>query len=307
MKRINVTLSDFRAIVAIAETGTFRAAAEALGLSASALSRQVTALERRQGTRLFDRDTRNVAPTASGLAFLRAAERAIGATEDGMRDFEDFLAARNGRLTIAGLPSVTAGLLPAVLRRFAARHPDVDLRIMDGLSDGVLEAVEGGVADLGFAAGTVSTRRRLDFQPLMNDPFVAVGTPDGPLAEDRRYDWAEIAAMPFIAMAKGTSVRELVDGACLRIGVELSPRFEASHLATAGALVAADLGVTALPTLTLPVLNMTVLVRREIEGFGAMRRVGLVKRSGRTLPPAAAAFIGLMRSGWTGSHAGPVP
>lgn len=294
--RINVALADYRAVAAIAELGSFRAAAEALGLSASALSRQITALEERHGVRLFDRDTRNVRPTGAGLAFARIAERALGVVEDGMHEFDAYLAARTGYLTIAGLPSVTAGLLPGLLTLFTARHPGVDLRIRDALSEGVLEAVESGMADLGFTAGTPSARRRLDFQPLMNDPFVAVGTPDGPLAEERAYDWAEIAAMPFIAMAEGTSVRELIDGACARIAVKLSPRFEVAHLSTAGAFVAAGLGITALPTLTLPVLDMKVLVRRPIEGFGATRRIGLVRRAGRTPSPAANAFLSIVKA-----------
>ena len=296
MNRINCSLADFHAVAAIVELGSFRAAAERLNLSASALSRQITVLEKRLDARLFDRDTRNVVPTASGRVLARVAERTINTADDGMREFEAHASARNGRLTIAGLPSVTAGLLPGLLRRFASLHPDVDLRIMDGLSHSVLDAVESGRADLGFAAGTVSVRRRLDFQPLMDDPFVAVGTPDGPLAEDRPYKWSEIAGMPFIAMAEGTSVRELIDGASLRIGASLSPRFEVAHLATAGSLVAAGLGVTALPTLTLPVLNMNALVRRPITGFGATRRIGLVRRSGRTLSPPAMAFMSIVRS-----------
>ncbi len=293
----NIALTDFRAVTALDEAGSFRAAATALGISPSALSRQITGLEARLGTRLFDRDTRNVAVTVSGRIFAGIARRVLNTAEDGMAEFEAHVSARRGRLTIAGLPSVTQGLLPGLLQTFTAAHPEVDLRIIDALSGGVIEAVESGVADLGFTAGTLSTRSRLDFQPIMNNEFVAVGHPGGPLSQMRPYAWSEIVAMPFIAMAEGTSVRELIDAACLRIGASLSPRFEVAHLATAGALVAAGLGVTALPTLTLPVTNTGDLVRREIADFGAKRRIGLVRRGGRTLSPAAAAFIQIVRSG----------
>jgi DNA-binding transcriptional LysR family regulator len=97
-------------------------------------------------------------------------------------------------------------------------------------------------------------------------------------------------------MAPGTSVRELLDGACARIGQQLEPRFEVSHLATAGALVAQGLGVTALPRLTLPVVGSRDLLIRPIADFGASRRIGLVWRSGRTLSPPARAFLQLVRS-----------
>ncbi|WP_205965419.1 LysR family transcriptional regulator [Pseudooceanicola onchidii] len=285
------TLADFRLVQTLLTLGSFRAAADELAMSPSALSRQLAALEARLGTRFFDRDTRNVAPTASGIAFGRLAERMLNTAEDVMAEFDAHMSASHGRLTIAGLPSVTAGLLPGLLASFADEHPDIDLRIIDALSGSVIEAIETGRADIGFTAGTISARLRLAFQPLMDDHFVAVGAPGGPLAEDRPYGLAELVRMPVIAMEAGTSVRELLDGACLRIGSPLSPRFEVAHLATAGALVAGGLGVSMLPTLTLPVLPMDRLVQRPIPDFGAKRRIGLVRQSGRSLSPAAVAFL----------------
>lgn len=295
MNRNTPSLTDFRITLTLIEEGSFRAAAEILGLSASALSRQVAALEGRLGTRLFDRDTRNVTPTASGHAFGRLAERMINTADDVMTEFDAHLSASNGRLTIAGLPSVTAGLLPGLLASFSERHPDIDLRIVDALSGSVVEAIETGRADIGFTAGTVSARMRLTFHPLLDDPFVAVGASEGPLAEERTYKMAELLAMPFIAMEADTSVRELLDGACQRAGIMVQPRFEVAHLATAGALVAEGLGISILPTLTLPVLPMARLVQRPIQDFGAKRRIGLVHQPGRSLSPAATAFLGHIR------------
>jgi DNA-binding transcriptional LysR family regulator len=106
---------------------------------------------------------------------------------------------------------------------------------------------------------------------------------------------AELVEMPLIAMERGTSVRELFDGACQRIDKVVSPRFEVAHLATAGALVAVNLGIILLPTLTLPVLPMERLVRRGISDFGARRRIGLVHQPGRSLSPTASAFLAHVR------------
>lgn len=295
MKRNDPELDDYRAVLLVLRCGSFRAAADALGVSPSALSRQVAALERVVGARLFDRHTRRVAVTPQGRAFARVAERTLNTAEAGVEEFEAFVTLRRGRLTIAGLPSVSAGLLPPLLERFTAEHPEVDLTIFDALSEGVLNAVEMGRADIGFAAGTPTARTRLSFHALLDDEFVALGTPGGPLAEDRAYAWEELMAMSFVAMAVGTSVRELVDAACARVGRALEPRFEVSHIATAGAFVAQGLGVTALPGLTLPMLRVDPLVRRPLTDFGAVRRIGLVWRSGHTLSPAAQAFLELVR------------
>lgn len=295
MNRTNLDLSDYKAVMTLAFAASYRAASDELGLSPSAMSRQISSIEERLGVRLFDRDTRNVIPTETGRTLARIAERVLNTALDGAAEFDAHLSARNGHLTIAGLPSVTAGLLPGLLKSFAKEHPDIDLRIMDALSGTVLEAVESGAADIGFTAGTISARSRLAFHPLIDDAFVAVGAPGGPLAENRPYSWEEVSAMPFIAMAKGTSVRELLDGACLRIGKQLTPRFDVAHLATAGALVAEGLGITALPSLTLPVLRTESLILRDIPDFGARRRIGLVRRSGRSLSPAAEAFFNHVR------------
>ncbi|MEC7258187.1 MAG: LysR family transcriptional regulator [Pseudomonadota bacterium] len=295
MKHNTPDLFDYRVVQALVQGGSFRAAADVLGMSPSALSRHVAALESRLGCRLFDRDTRNVAPTTSGQALARLAERMLNTAEDVRAEFDAHLSASRGRLTIAGLPSVTAGLLPGLLASFTRDHPDIDLRILDALSGSVVEAIEAGRADIGFTAGTVTARMRLAFQPLLDDPFVAVGAPTGPLAEPRTYTMAELTRLPFIAMELGTSVRELLDGACQRIGTTLAPRFEAAHLATAGALVAEGMGITILPRLTLPVLPMDRLVERQIADFGAKRRIGLVRQSGRSLSPAATAFLDHVR------------
>ncbi|WP_341862329.1 LysR substrate-binding domain-containing protein [Gymnodinialimonas sp. 57CJ19] len=291
MKRSNPTLLDFRAVLILSQAQSFRIAADQLDMSPSALSRQITNLETRLQARLFDRDTRNVEITDAGLAFARVAERMVNLAEDSIAEFENFRSGRKGKVTIAGLPSVTASLLPEILREFSRDYPDITLKIIDALSGDVLDAVEAGEADIGFTAGTATARSRLSFEPLMADEFVALGLPDGDLAEDRRYNWAELITMPQIAMAMGTSVRELIDSNCLQSGTTLTPRFEVSHLATAGALVSAGLGITVLPRLTLRVLRIDSLVVREISNFGARRRIGLVRRTGRTLSPAAMAFL----------------
>lgn len=221
MNRNNFDLEDCRVILALVEARSFRLAAEKLGQSASTLSRSIAGLETRLGARLFDRDTRNVEATDEGMAFARLAERLLNTAAGGAADFTAFLNARRGRLVIAGLPSVTAGLLPELLERYAIAHPEVDLRILDALSDSVVASVANGEADLGFTAGTVGTRDQLSFQALMDDQFVAVGRRDGLLAEDRPYTLAELIRMPFIAMAQGTSVRENLDGACVLAGLQV--------------------------------------------------------------------------------------
>lgn len=303
MKRINVNLFELQAFRQLAEMGSFRAASEEVGLSGPAFSRLIARIEERLDTRLFDRDTRNVRLTPQGEALLGLTGRILNETERALTEFDGYLAAHRGSITLAGLPSVTAGFLPGFVARFAAERPDIDIRIFDALSDGVETAVLDGRADIGFTAGAVGGSDRLAFHPLMRDPFRAVAAPGGPLDEDRTYSWSELIRQPFVAMSRGTSVRALTDAAIVRTGLAFRPRFEVSHLATAAALVTEGLGVTALPSLTLPVLGSADLVVRNLRAPVMIRNIGLVHLAQRTLSPAAAAFRDLILTADLGASA----
>lgn len=296
MKRINVDLFELQAFARLAELRSFRAAAETLGLSAPALSRLIARVEDKLGTRLFDRDTRNVSLTPQGEALRHLTRRILNEAATALTEFDGYLAARHGRVALAGLPSVTAGLLPRIIARFVALHPDVEVSVIDALSEDVLAAVLEGRADLGFTVGALDGSGRLSFRALIEDRFLAIGCEDGPLARDRAYVWRELVEHPFIAMARDTSVRALTDAACAQAGLALRPRFEVAHVATAGALVAAGLGVTALPSLTLPILGRARLAVRHLEAPRMVRRIGVVQAVGRTLSPAALAFRRLIDS-----------
>ncbi len=290
MKRTNPDLNDLRAFVALADAGGFRAAAEAIGLSGPALSRQIARLEGRLNARLFDRDTRNVALTPSGEEMLGLARRVLNEADKAVGEFQAFQAAKRGHVAVAGLPSVTAGLLPPIIARFVADRPDMDVRVLDALSDGVAAAVLDGRADVGLTATAGDGSGRLAFRRVMEDSFYAVAAPGGPLDGRSEIRWEELIALPFIAMASGTSVRSLTEAAVTQIGGVLQPRFEVSHLATAGALVAEGLGVTALPGLTLPVIGASTLVVRPLTTPRMIRRIGLIHLAGRSLSPAAQAL-----------------
>lgn len=294
MNRIKLDLFELQAFTRLAERRSYRAAAEELGLSGPALSRLIVRIEEKLGARLFDRDTRNVALTPQGERLRELSGRILSEAEEALGEFDSYLAARRGRLVLAGLPSITAGLLPKVVARFIAERPEVEVSLLDALSEGVIAAVLEGRADFGFTAGAMESSGRLAFRPLLRDPFVAVGAAGGPLEARAAWTWSDLLALPFVAMSPGTSVRALTDAACAQAGLVPRARFEVSHLATAGALVAEGLGVTALPALTLPVIPRSGLLRRPLGEPAIVRRIGLVYATGRTLSPAAAAFRDLL-------------
>lgn len=294
MKRINIELEDLRIVRAVANEKNFRRAAEKVSLSPSALSRAVSRIEDRLGTRLFARDTRNVKLTDQGKEFARAANNILINAHQSLSDFQEYLDLRRGRLTIAGLPSITGGVLPELIAEFSQQYPNLEVRILDTLHSGVLNAIETGEADIGLAESRFLYSDRLTSRPLLQDKFVAIAAKGGGIDEDRPYTWEELLKIPHVTMAHGSSVRTIVEATYTQLGKEFRPKFEVSHLATAGALVAKGMGVTVLPTLTLPIIGAEGLVTRELKSPVVKRNIGLFWKKTQTLSPAVKAFASII-------------
>jgi DNA-binding transcriptional LysR family regulator len=301
---MDANLRQLAAYVAVARAASFTAAAAHLRVSQSTLSRAVADLERVLGVRLLERDTRNVQLTAAGQEALRVAEQIVDTHRSGMKELRRYLLGESGVMAMATLPSVAAVLLPRLISAFRRQRPDVTVRIMDGLERAVIGRVLSGDAD--FAVTTVGAASdRLDRRPLIRDRFRAVLPEGHPLAGRDELTWEDLASEAFLAVGPESSVRRLTDAAFAQLGRTVTPAAEAGNVATVGGLVAAGLGVSALPALVLPLLGPGRVVHRELVGPVVERRLDVVVRARRTLPPAAAAFVQVLEE--ARADAGEVP
>lgn len=291
--RIDLSPRQLLCFLRVAESGSFSAAAAALGISQPALSRTVRQVEEAVGARLFDRDTRNVALTPAGAELLPIAERLVAEFGGAYGALSRFVAGQTGRLVIAALPSMAAALLVPAIARFARTHPEVEVVILDALSGSVLDAVAEGRADAGLTIRP-APRATLTYRPLLSDDFGLVCRPDDALVGDGPLPWSAFQGRPFVAMAPESSVRQMTDAAFLQAGLAISPLYGCAFLGTTGHLVGAGLGITALPRLTLPLLGQPHLVWRRLERPVMRRQMGFVTRIGRTPSPAAGQFLGAL-------------
>ncbi|MEQ4724088.1 LysR family transcriptional regulator [Nonomuraea sp. B19D2] len=284
------------AYAAVARASSFTAAAAEMHVSQSSLSRAVAELERLLGAQLLERDTRNVQLTAAGVETLRVAEQIVSAHRSGMKELERYLLGESGVVAVATLPSVAAVLLPQVISDFRRRRPMVALRIMDGLEQVVLGRVLSGDAD--FAISTVgAASEQLEHRPLIRDRFHAVLPEHHPLTAQEHVTWEELAREPFLAVGPESSVRRLTDAAFAQAGASVTLAAEAGSVATVGGLVAAGLGVSAMPALVLPLIGSgSPLVYRPLADPVVDRRLDVVVRARRTLPLATGAFLDLLDS-----------
>ncbi|MFC4494131.1 LysR family transcriptional regulator [Streptomyces ovatisporus] len=287
---MDATLRQLSAFAAVARAASFTAAAAELHVSQSSLSRAVADLERLLGTQLLERDTRNVQLTAAGVEALRIADQIVNAHRAGMKELQRFLLGESGTVAVATLPSVAAVLLPQVISGFRRQRPQVAMRIMDGLERSVLDRVLAGDAD--FAITTFGEPSgQLEHRPLARDRFVAVLPPEHTLAGQKEVSWEELAGHPYLAVGRDSSVRRLADATFAQIDARIAPAAEAGNVATVGGLVAAGLGVSAMPALVLPLLGSGPFVSRPLVRPVVHRRLDVVMRTRRTVPLAAHRFL----------------
>ncbi|BBK45397.1 LysR family transcriptional regulator [Allostella vacuolata] len=287
---INYTLTQVTTFLAVAETRSFRLAAEQLRVSGPAVSQRVRDLEDRLGVRLFHRTTRSVVPTPEGERLAAAAQQALDDLHRAAGALREEAALRRGRFAVAALPSMAATILPPAIADFRARHPGVRIEMIDAAEGGSLDAIARNDAAFGLVARAPPGRRDLLFQPLFRDDSVAVVSIGHRLAGRRSLRLEELVVEPLLVPAIGTSVRAMVDDAFGQHGLTIEPAYEALNLATLLALAEAGLGVTFVPRIFAVRLDLSRLKMVPLVGRPMARDIGIVLPRGRSLSPAAAAF-----------------
>lgn len=146
------TLVGLRVVVEVARTGSFSAAAEVLGYTQSAVSRQVAATEKVMQTALFERHARGVRPTAAGEALVRHAARILDGVTSATQELAGMRDRLAGRLVVGGFPAATAVLLPRAIARVVAEHPGVEVRLTEASTPAQLADLRRGRLEVAVLA-----------------------------------------------------------------------------------------------------------------------------------------------------------
>ncbi len=283
---MNFDLADLRAFLSVADLGSFKAASGAIHLSQSALSRRIDKLEAALGVALFERTTRKVELTTVGRSFVPKARNVLNELDSALLGISDVAERISGEVTIACVPSAVAYFLPSVMRTYHRKYPGIRLRVIDESSFDILLNVTRGEADFGLTY-IGAQDPDLEFEPVLQDPFVVACTKDHPLAKRKKIRWEELGQHPYITLAQGSGNRLLLDLALAQR--ESHPRWfcEVRHVPAMVSLVEAGLGLGVVPRLAMPRQGHPTLVSIPLQEPEVTRTLGLIKRRGRELTPAA--------------------
>ena len=287
----SVELKHLRALRAVAETGTFWAAAEQLSASLSTVSDHVTNLETLVGQRLVERSRgrRTVMLTEAGRVLLGHAEAIEARMRAAEADFRAYAAGHSGSLRVGIYQSVANKVLPEVLRRFRGRWPKVDVDVTDATFDSdLVDAVERGDVDLSFAIQPIP-EGPFEVRELMQDPYVVVTAAGSHLARGPNPRAADLASVPMVGYQHGNlpdRAEEFLRGR----GVNPRVVFRSTDNGTVQAMVASGLGFSLSPLLAVDENDPKVRLLPLQESMPPRVLVILWHRD-RYRPPAAAAFV----------------
>ena len=238
-------LPQLEMFLAVAEEGSFTRAGERLHVSQSAVSRQIALLERELGGRLFHRDGRRTTLTHAGEILAATATGVSRQLDDVAGQISDVHGLKRGRLRLAGGMSVCMYILPRLLKRYRALHPEVDLRVTSGTSEAVLRKLRSHEVDLALLTLPV-LERDMEVVPVLKEEMVVVAAPGHPLVAQPTADPRELGRYPLILYEIGSRTREAVENFLRDQNVRYEVAMETENAEIIKAMDANGNGVTVL-------------------------------------------------------------
>lgn len=233
-------------VVWLAELRSFRVTAERMNITPAAISSRVAALEDELGYRLFDRDARDVIPTAEGALFIEGARDLVARFDRLIEETSQSKGPDEG-IRIGVLPSMAATLLPAIIRTLRLRFPRIRLSVTTESSPVLLERLKQRELDviLGFPGNDPS---HFQITPLCCFPMIWVSGPDYPEDDDPLVRTERLRAAPIISYEVGTQNYHRLSEYMRQARFEDAIVHYSNSLATTISMVSAGIGLSVLPT-----------------------------------------------------------
>jgi DNA-binding transcriptional LysR family regulator len=280
-----------RVLRAVAEHGSFAAAAAELQYTPSAISQQIAALERETGAVLVERGPRGTRLTQAGGVLDRHAAVVLGQLAAARAELDDLASLRGGSVALAAFESAWTSVVPTAVSAYRRAHPDVQLQLAEQDPVEAVAGVRAGVADVAFVfepnALEPAALDGLSRTVIVHDPLWAVLPADHPLAGAPAVDLAALCADPWVAPTAHCAT--VVRGACAAAGFEPDVAFSSADYGAVQGFVAAGAGVALVPYLAL--VGRTGTVTRPLTGPAPTRVLAAITASEAARPVAATAMV----------------
>ncbi len=288
-------IDTFKVFSDLADTGSFSKAAVINGITQSAVSQQVRAIENKFQVVLVDRGRRNFALTHEGRAFLLASREILGVYNqlgDRLHELRNVVA---GELKIASIYSIGLHELPPRLKRYRESFPDVEVHVEYRRSQQVYAQVLEGEVDLGLVAYPAK-RTGLLVEIFSEDRLVLICHPSHPLAREKVIPLSRLNGEKFIAFEPDAPTRKVIDRHLRDDRVQIEHAMEFDNIETVKRAVEVESGVSIVPRNTvMQEVESGLLAAVEFEDTALSRPLGVITKRNRGRSPAHKEFVTALR------------
>ncbi|MBN8481717.1 MAG: LysR family transcriptional regulator [Xanthomonadales bacterium] len=291
-----MNLRDLRYLVALVEHKHFGRAADACFVSQPTLSTQIRKLEEELGVTLVERTPRKVLLTEVGHEIAARAREVLNEVAQIKAIARRTIDPESGTLRLGIFPTLGPYLLPHVIPRVRARFPRLELLLVEEKTEVILRQLREGRLDAGVLALPVHDNQ-LHAEPLFDEPFVLAVPAGNELASRRTLGLDDLADQSLLLLEEGHCLRDQALEVCRLSGAGEHSGFRATSLETLRQMVAANVGVTLLPTLAVkPPVAPTGQIRLvEFDGTAPSRSIAMVWRKSTAMHAFLQSFAAELR------------
>lgn len=289
-------IQSFKVFLDLAKTESFSRAAESNGITQSAVSQQIRALERQYGVKLVERGRKNFSLTPEGRVFLEASRGILTTLEELEARIHKLQHLVAGELRLATVFSIGLHELPPWLKRYRKRFPEVDVRVEYRRSSEIYGRVLEGRVDLGLVA-CPSPRRGLKVIPIWTDRLVLICPPRHRLATLSQVSLPMLKQENFVAFAPDLPTRRTIDRKLRQAGVRVKLIREFENIETVKRAVEAEDAVSIVPeTAVRHEVESGSLVAVPFEEADMFRLLGVLIRHSARISPALRELLLLLEN-----------
>lgn len=299
---MNLNLRQIEAFRAVIETGSMTEAGKVLAVSQPAISRHIKDLEDRFGIRLFIRHAGRIEPTKDAMALHREVGRCLGELEQMVKFANDLGEFRRQRLRIASVVGHSYFLLPGVISEFHKKFPDVTISLRSGSSSEVVDAIDKGQSDIGFALLSMETQG-VRIEQLPETDQVCILPSDHPLASKPEISAQDLKSEPLLLISENSLMRKRLLQTFESEGVTPNVILDSTYTGPICKLVSEGMGISILDHLTAEAYADHKIVIRPFTP-SVPTELKLVLPTGQAMSKPARALVEIAKSHMRNSRPG---
>jgi DNA-binding transcriptional LysR family regulator len=288
-------IESLKVFADLAETESFTKAAQINGVTQSAVSQQMSSLERQFKSLLIERSKKKFRLTREGQVLYEFSKKIIHTYDELHNKLQEIKDIISGTIRVSTIYSIGLHDLPPYIKRFLKDYPTVHVHVEYRRANQVYDDVLSNVVDLGLVAYP-NKDAKLEIVPLRKDPLVLICHPQHPLAKNKSVKLRAVADQKFIAFEPDIPTRKAIDKVLKEQTIEVKTVMEFDNIETVKRAVEIDAGVSIVPLGTIgQEISKQTLAAVSIEDAELFRPLAAIYKKGKVLSPAMRQFINVIK------------